>query len=73
MKNTQYSNPRIDREEPIGSADACQVYLDPSKVVWVGSMLLVGTVGSALTISIDAVLLFMSFTAVTLCFGPRQP
>lgn len=69
MKNTQYSNPRIDREEPIGSADACQVYLDPSKVVWVGSMLLVGTVGSALTISIDAVLLFMSFTAVTLCFG----
>jgi len=69
MKTTNYYNPRIDREEPLGNAKTGRVYLDANKVVWVGSMLLVGTIGSALTVSVDAILLFIGFTAFTLCFG----
>jgi len=69
MKSTHYSNPRIDREQPLGNAKQGTVNLDPSKVAWVGSMLIIGTIGSALTISLSAVLLFIGFTAITLCFG----
>ena len=69
MKTSEYTNPRIDRETPCGNAKYGTVYLDLKKVIWVGSMLLVGTVGSALTASISSVLLFVSFTAFTLCFG----
>jgi len=46
MKTTNYYNPRIDREEPLGNAKTGRVYLDANKVVWVGSMLLVGTIGT---------------------------
>jgi len=69
MKTTQYRNPRIDRDEPIGNAKEGRIQLDASKVLWVGSMLLLGTVGSALTASLDAILLFVGFTGFTLCFG----
>lgn len=69
MKPSNYNNPRIDREEPIGNAHAGTVYLDPVKVIWVGSMILLGTIGSALTASLGAILLFIGFTSFTLCFG----
>ncbi len=65
----EYANPRIDR--PAGWADAKQghVYADPVKIAWVGSMFLLGTVGSALTVSPGAVVLFLVTTGVTLCLG----
>jgi len=68
-KLEKYSNPRIDLPNNCGDALNGQVHLDRTKTVWVGSLFILGTVGSALTISIDAVLLFTAFTAITLCLG----
>ncbi len=64
-----YTNPRIDRPANAGDANRGTVSLDPSKLIWVGSMFFIGTVGSALTYSLGALALFLSTTAVTLCFG----
>lgn len=64
-----YSNPRIDREGSLGNAISGTVYLDISKTIWVTSMLLIGTVGSLMTASVGAIVLFISFTALTLLFG----
>ena len=65
----EYANPRIDRDVCRADARCGKVHLDPIKLTWVGSMLLLGTVGSALTFSSDALTLFLVFTAITLCFG----
>lgn len=65
----EYTNPRIDRGASSADAQQGRVCLDVTKLVWVGSMLLFGTVGSALTFSSDALILFLVFTAITLCFG----
>ena len=68
-KAKEYNNPRID---PLNlNADALRgtVQLDPVKAAWVGSMFTLGIVGGALTISMSAVLLFVFFTAITLCLG----
>ncbi|MDJ0710368.1 MAG: acyl-CoA desaturase [Woeseiaceae bacterium] len=69
MADTHYENPRIDR--PDQSADAADgtVSPDPAKLAWVGSMLVLGTIGSFLTISKSAVFLFLASTGVTLCLG----
>ncbi len=62
-----YHNPRMDER----AADAWrgEVYADPKKLAWVGSMFLFGTVGSALTASAGSVLLFIVSTGLTLCLG----
>ncbi|MDJ0909484.1 MAG: acyl-CoA desaturase [Woeseiaceae bacterium] len=62
-----YHNPRIDEDQ----ADAWhgEVYADPAKLLWIGSMLVFGTVGSALTASPGAILLFVVSTGLTLCLG----
>ncbi|MFT6101458.1 MAG: stearoyl-CoA desaturase (delta-9 desaturase) [Arenicella sp.] len=64
-----YNNPRIDRDEPLGNAVSGAVYLDIGKSIWVVSMLLIGTIGSLMTASVGAIVLFISFTALTLLFG----
>ena len=70
MKTQQnYVNPRIDTPNERGDAYDGNVSFDPVKAIWLGSMILFGTVGSVLTISVDAVLLFVFFTLITLCFG----
>jgi stearoyl-CoA desaturase (delta-9 desaturase) len=65
----RYENPRIDR--PGATADAFNgvVTPDPAKIFWIGSMVTFGTVGSALTFSLDAVVVFFVMTVVTLCLG----
>lgn len=62
----RYQNHRIE-----GLADARYgtVVVDPSKVAWVGSMFVLGTIGSALTISLSALLVFVIATAISLLFG----
>ena len=75
----KYFNPRIDHAQakadsltldtPMVDASSGDVYLDYAKVAWLGSMLILGTVGSALTISWSAVTLFIVSTALTLLFG----
>lgn len=67
--SADYANPRIDFAEQPGQAGAGEVRADPVKIAWVGSMIALGTVGSALTITAGAVVLFIAFTALTLCLG----
>ncbi len=67
--SSKYTNPRIDGRGASADASRGKVSPDPVKILWVGSMMLFGTIGSALTVSLDAVLLFVFFTAITLCFG----
>ncbi|MEM7084453.1 MAG: acyl-CoA desaturase [Pseudomonadota bacterium] len=67
--NCEYVNPRIDYFDQPGRADHGDVRADPIKIAWVGSMLTLGTLGSAVTITPGAVALFIGFTAFTLCFG----
>ena len=64
-----YANPRIDRPEQQADAAAGSVYADPAKIVWVGSMFFFGTIGSALTFSPSAFVLFLVTTGTTLCLG----
>lgn len=71
MNNTAevYANPRIDRPGVFASAYEGSVSADPEKILWVGSMMLFGTVGSALTASWGAVAAFLVSTVATLCLG----
>ena len=66
---SKYSNPRIDFPGNSGDAASGVVHLDPIKLIWVGSMMMLGTIGAALTISPGAVVLFILLTGITLCLG----
>jgi stearoyl-CoA desaturase (delta-9 desaturase) len=67
--NHEYANPRIDRPHQCANAASGTVKADPEKIAWVGAMFVLGTVGSALTFSMSALVLFLVSTAVTLCLG----
>lgn len=69
MEQKPYSNPRIDRQFAVADAYSGRVTADPGKIAWTGSIFVLGTVGSALTISTSAVVLFLVSTATTLCLG----
>ena len=69
MAQQNYYNSRIDTPELVGDANNGIVFFDPVKAVWLGSMIVLGTIGSIMTVSFSAILLFISFTAVTLCLG----
>jgi len=66
---SEYTNPRIDSVHKTGDAVHGVVRPDWVKMFWVSVMLSFGTVGSALTISPGAVVLFVVFTGITLCLG----
>jgi len=65
----EYANPRLDHAHQRGQASAGEVRADPVKIAWVGSILILGTIGSALTMTPGAVALFLVFTPLTLCLG----
>lgn len=66
----RYTNPRIESEHLApGNPVQGKVRFDWSTFLWLAPMLAFGTVGSAMTISVDAVLLFIGFTGITLCLG----
>lgn len=46
-----------------------QVYWSPNKSIWFSLHGFIALVGGVLTFSMDALLVFLSFTAVTLCLG----
>ena len=69
MNSGIYTNPRIDRPHNNGDSGLGHVRLDPIKTLWVSSMMLFGTIGSAVTFSIGALAVFIVFTAISLCFG----
>ncbi len=64
-----YANPRIDRPQQHADAMRGLVYPDRVKIAWVGSMFLLGTVGSALTVTPGAIVLFLLGAGITLCLG----
>ncbi|MFT5896260.1 MAG: fatty-acid desaturase [bacterium] len=68
-QRSRYKNPRIDGHQTVANALEGEVYLDVTKLVWVGTMFVLGTVGSFVTITWSAVLLFIVTTIVTLCLG----
>lgn len=63
-----YHNERID-DSMVCSASDGQVRLSISKLLWLGGMLLVSIIGGIITFSIDALLVFASLTAISLCLG----
>ena len=67
--NENYSNPRVDESDPSTRADIGVVSTDYVKVAWLGSVFLLGTVGSAVFFSWSAVLVFVLTSGFTLCFG----
>ena len=67
--STHYTNSRIDGVNLHVDAANGVVRADPMKLAWVGSMFLLGTIGSAATYSGGAVLLFFASTITTLCLG----
>lgn len=70
MQPDKYTNQRIEAEHLVkGDANSGTVAFHWPTFLWLAPMLLLGTIGSALTISIDAVLLFIVFTSITLCLG----
>lgn len=66
---TVYSNPRIDRRDSEADALTGAVHADAVKILWVGSMFVLGTFGSAAFVSFSAVAVFLVSTIVTLCLG----
>ena len=68
-ENNAYFNPRIDWPGNGGDPVSGVVRSDPRKILWLGPMYLLGTVGSALTINAGAVAVFIVFTGLTLCLG----
>ena len=67
--NHAYFNPRIDWPGNGGDPETGSVQADPAKILWLGPMILFGTVGSVLTIDAGAVLMFLGLTGLTLCLG----
>ncbi|MGB0495467.1 MAG: acyl-CoA desaturase [Kangiellaceae bacterium] len=67
-KSKNYENERIIVNEQSNAFDG-SVSLSKSKLVWFFSMFITATIGGYSTFSIDAFLLFLGFTAITLCFG----
>lgn len=64
-----YANERIDFPEQPGNPSRGRVVVSLKKVLWISTVLLGGTVGSFATVTPGAVLLFVGFTGISLCFG----
>lgn len=64
-----YFNPRVDWLGNDGDPVKGEVHADPVKLLWLLPMYVLGTIGSAITITPGAVILFLVFTGLTLCLG----
>lgn len=67
--HNDYKNPRIDRPGAVADAVGGVVQLDIKKLIWLGGVGILGTVGALMTASFGAILVFVLFTGLTLCFG----
>ncbi|QDP02667.1 acyl-CoA desaturase [Thalassotalea sp. PS06] len=67
-RHPHYENARI-KEKGNGNASTGEVKLSLTKTIWFITMCLVATIGGAMTASLETVLLFLTFTGFTLCFG----
>ena len=67
-KVAKYHNERIDDSDFCNANDG-KVVLSKTKLFWLGSMLLLSIIGGVLTFSLEALLVFVISTAVSLCLG----
>ena len=67
--NSNYRNPRLDHLLNETKPADGEVYLDFRKVIWLSLIGVSGTLGSALTFSWPAFVLFVFFTGFVLLFG----
>ena len=68
-KNTaKYQNERID-DSASCNAKIGKVVLSKTKLFWLGNMLLIAIIGGVLTFSLEALLVFVISTGVSLCLG----
>jgi len=65
----KYHNPRLDHKGNSQTLAQGKVRVDRTKVIWLSLVTLTGTLGSALTFSWGAFLLFVIFTSLVLLFG----
>ncbi len=63
-----YDNPRII-DLPDSNAWQGKVHYEPVRSIWYTSMLLIGLIGGALTLSLENALVFLISSAITLCLG----
>lgn len=61
--------PRIISQPQSNTALTGTVHYAPAKSLWISAMYLVAIVGGALTFSIEALLVFLVTSAITLCLG----
>jgi stearoyl-CoA desaturase (delta-9 desaturase) len=64
----KYHNERIDDSDFCNANDG-KVVLSKTKLFWLSSMLLISIIGGVLTFSLEALLVFVISTAVSLCLG----
>jgi len=67
-KVAKYRNERIDDSNFCNANDG-KVVLSKTKLLWLSSMLLISIIGGVLTFSLEALLVFVISTAVSLCLG----
>ncbi|MEM7366393.1 MAG: acyl-CoA desaturase [Pseudomonadota bacterium] len=68
MKRGHYRNPRLDHSVQTGDPVVGEVSLDVGKVFWLTGMI-AGTLAGFYWMTLDALAVFVFFTAVTLCLG----
>lgn len=66
--HVNYDNPRMIALDATNALQAKPVW-SPSKSMWITGMSLVGIIGAVFTVSLDAILVFIISTSVTLCLG----
>jgi len=64
----KYHNERIGDSASCNAIDGT-VVLSKTKLLWLGSMLLISIVGGVLTFSLEALLVFVISTGISLCLG----
>jgi len=67
-KVAKYHNERID-DSGLCNANNGRVVLSKIKVLWLGTMMLTAVIGGALTFSLEALLVFIISTGISLCLG----
>lgn len=67
-ESAKYHNERI-LDSGICNAFDGKVVLSKTKVLWLGSMLLISVIGGVITFSLEALLVFVISTGVSICLG----
>jgi len=67
-RSPEYDYPRFTSEKNTNAYEGDVVYA-PIKSLWISSMTLIAIIGGIYTASVEALLVFLVTTAITICFG----